>query len=116
MCKPAREGGRRCAAHTRPKYEAAIAAVRAAKGVEARTEVQVDAMGDIARHVSTRSGERDVMAAREEALKVGDTATGFYLTSCLNIGREMRAAYRGIEKDIAAATVDARARLARPLP
>lgn len=116
MCKPAREGGRRCAAHTRPKYKSAIADVKAASGTESSTDAQVEAMADIARHVSTRAGEKEVMAARKDALEAGDVTTAFYLTSCLNIGREMRVAFQHIEKDIAAATGEASRSSARTRP
>ena len=100
MCQPKSQGGRRCAARTRPGYEAAITRITGAESWAARQAAQVDAMADIARHVATPAGGREVQQLRDGLHNNGDHATAGYLDSCLRIGSEMRKNFDAIEADI----------------
>lgn len=100
MCQPKSEGGRRCAAHTRPNYLAALSRIDNCETWHARQAAQVDTMADIARHAATPSGGREVQQRRDEAHQAGDYATVGFLDACSRIGSEMRKNFDAIERDI----------------
>lgn len=75
MCRPRSEGGAPCSAHTRPAYEAALAAVLRAKATTAPAALR--ALEDAAlAYASTREGQARIPAdaARAEARQLWETA------------------------------------------
>lgn len=101
MCQTQAEGGKRCATHTRPRYEALIAAMdaRAAKSVfnkgqgrqEARRTFEVDdenALNVAINHASTPSGFKQVTDDVDRFRTEGDQQTVAFLTSALKRGTE----------------------------
>lgn len=69
MCKPMAAGGRRCAAHTRPAFEAAVETIRSTTVEQDCFETHLAAVGAVAAHASTPSGMKEVtsLAVRAES-------------------------------------------------
>ena len=72
MCQPKSRDGRRCAAHTRPGYLAALAALGGPMSRRELAAAQVDGMEAIARHASTPTGRKETRRRRAQAETAGD--------------------------------------------
>jgi hypothetical protein len=104
MCEPKSEGGRRCAAHTRPDFQTAIARVTSAKTAQQLDTALFNGYLDIARHASTPTGERETKALRAEALNQGDDDMASYLDACLTVAEGMRYTHARIAEELRART------------
>jgi gamma-glutamylcyclotransferase (GGCT)/AIG2-like uncharacterized protein YtfP len=77
MCKPISEGGQRCAAHTRPKFQAAVAG----------TQAWDDAAAD---HASTRTGHDELLHLFWAAEEAGDVEQMVALETAMKRGQQIR--------------------------
>lgn len=107
MCQSVAEGGRRCAAHTRPGFETALASVTSAHGLSAVVTAQVEAMDAAAAHAATPAGAREV-ADRIVALTAqGDEVTADFLRSAQHVAQTMEDARQTVSAQVAAYGHDA---------
>lgn len=93
MCKSQKDGGQRCAAHTRPKFEAALANFTMSRTIGRTVELREAAE----QYASTAEGHEAVLAAAEQAWAQRDRELGGVLTRAAADGATLR------EKNIAAA-------------
>lgn len=99
MCESIADGGRRCAGHTRPPFQAAMARVDAAEPANLAVE-QADAMGEVTAHASTKTGSQEVEALRDQASAEGNRDRAAWLSSCLRLGESQRQAANEIRQAI----------------
>lgn len=102
MCQSQAEGGKRCAAHTRPGFEAALTTVGSARGGVALIEAQVSSMDAVAAHAATPTGAAEVADRRAAAERDGDEVTADFLRSCENVASTMREAQEAVARELAA--------------
>lgn len=106
MCKSLEEGGRRCAAHTRPVYDTAVKAV-----VQAGDRVSVDAWEALETaatdYAATPEGETTLQAHAESAKRNGKFEAEALLRAALVKGRLRRQACEQVEQQIAEAAARA---------
>lgn len=86
MCESLADGGRRCAAHTRPAYEAAMARLGGATDPTEQAEARATGTGEVAAFASTRSGRPEVEQAFVAAELARDHETAAWLATALRIG------------------------------
>lgn len=87
MCKSISEGGQRCAAHTRPKYEAA-------------TFGTLDWDEAAAAYASTRSGRKALQAEAGTAVMTGDTGRVIALQRAIRFGDQQREVAKAVRATI----------------
>lgn len=104
MCKSEAEGGRRCAAHTRGPFEAALNEVNSAPTRLAHAHASALRMGEVAAHIATPTGAVETLTLIERATISGNTLLAEYLTSCTSVAEDLNTSYAQREADIAAAT------------
>lgn len=102
MCQSQAEGGKRCAAYTRPRFKDALDSVATAQGGKAIIEAQVVAIDAVAAHAATSAGAAEVAAHRKQAEREGDTVTADFLRSCENVAATMREVHQAVSREIAA--------------
>lgn len=102
MCESLAEGGRRCAAHTRPAFDEAIAAIVAAPDDAARNEARAQGIGAVAAHASTRTGATEVAALREAAEQGNAPQVAAWLATCERLGASQRDAANAVRRAIQA--------------
>jgi hypothetical protein len=102
MCQSQAEGGKRCAAHTRPGFESALTTVSAARGGLALIEAQVSSVDAVAAHAATPTGATEVAQRREQAERDGDEVTADFLRSCENVASTLREAQEAVARELAA--------------
>lgn len=100
MCKSHAEGGKRCAADTRPAYQAAIAQVASATTESARNDVRSAVTESVVSHASTRTGAKEVADLRGQATRDGDVAQQWWLQHCEDRGAQQREVDEMIEQKL----------------
>ena len=86
MCEPKRMGGKRCAAHTQPGYDAAVTEIASTVPV-ARPEMYEKWEQQIVAHATTRKGQKEISNLIDRTFETDhDYETGAWLTSRLQEG------------------------------
>lgn len=105
MCQSLTEGGRRCAAHTRPKFQSAIEEVQSCGSRRAQQDAMVRRVDDVMWHAVTPTGAIEVAAVRDYAERSGDhTLAGF-----LGMGERMAVGAKQALAESAAESAEAEA-------
>jgi hypothetical protein len=94
MCKPKADGGRRCAAHTRPAFLSTLTALRAAHGPMKQAEAVVAGMAAATEHALTPKGNREMQALLQESQAAGQALVEGVAAGALRMAtqaQEMRA-------------------------
>lgn len=102
MCEPLSEGGRRCAAHTRPRFRAIVGQVAAASSPAASNEMRAQGIGEVSAHASTPAGAEEIGRLKDAADASGDTNTAAWLSTCLRLGASQAEAATEIRRAIRA--------------
>jgi hypothetical protein len=95
MCKTLAEGGKRCAAHTRPRYEAATF------GTPEWDRASAD-------YAATPSGRKALTAAQHEAEQAGDVERAVAFTHALREGERLAAAADAVRDALTAPSLNQR--------
>lgn len=101
MCQSAADGGRRCAAHTRPGFEAALVLVTGAHGLGAVMQAQVLQMDAVVAHAGTAKGAAEVADRRDRAEHDGDVLLADFLASAQNVASTMDEVRRSVAAQVA---------------
>lgn len=105
MCQPASEGGKRCAAHTRPPYLAVMADLDGANKFS-RNKVRLARSGEqtnmqvLIDHASTPQGRKEIEAAADKYQRDADPQTAMWLRASLKHGGQKAEADAAVRKAI----------------
>ena len=106
MCESAAEGGKRCAAHTRPQFTTTMTAlresalfnrgkIRTARSADGETTLMI-----VRAHASTPAGLKEVDLAIKEFKELRDVQTGAWLTTARKFGVSDATATAEVRKTI----------------
>jgi hypothetical protein len=99
MCDSLAEGGRRCAAHTRPPFQTALNRVYNASEND-KGEARAAGVVAVSAHASTRTGAQEVDALIEHAVNDRRHDHAAWLTTCRRLGDSQREAAEEIRRAI----------------